>query len=338
MERRRFRIGTFNVHNLAMPGTSVYGRKYTDKEFGQKIEWIAGQLSKMKPDLVGFQEVFEEEALRKALAASPATKDFKHVVMGEPSGNDKPKVALASRFPLEAPFSHDTFQKSGTFSMEGKDVPVSEFSRPVLQAEVAFPAKQGTVKLKVFVVHLKSKRPKVSPGESETDVMAIARGQARSLVIRAAETVALRDILVKILHGDGKPAPLVVLGDINDSGDSVTSEIFSGTPPYRRWKEQDRQSSWETLLRNVKDIQSRVSYEDHYYTHIFNGRFHALDHIYISDILQKGNKDCIGYVEYVKVFNDHLVDETLSPAGKEFAESDHGQVVCTLCFPDKTTQ
>ena len=44
----------------------------------------------------------------------------------------------------------------------------------------------------------------------------------------------------------------------------------------------------------------------------------------------RANPEYRGYVEYVKVFNDHLIDETLSNEEVPVTQSDHGQVVATI--------
>lgn len=60
-------IATFNVENLVGPDKPIYDEDkphYTLDIYHQKIAWIKEQLIKMNADIIGFQEVFEEEALR----------------------------------------------------------------------------------------------------------------------------------------------------------------------------------------------------------------------------------------------------------------------------------
>ncbi|MEX5729864.1 hypothetical protein Ga0609869_003217 [Rhodovulum iodosum] len=59
-----FTIATFNVKNLIGPGREYYRfEQYTQEEYAWKEDWLASQLTAMNPDIVGFQEIFEEEAL-----------------------------------------------------------------------------------------------------------------------------------------------------------------------------------------------------------------------------------------------------------------------------------
>jgi predicted extracellular nuclease len=183
----------------------------------------------------------------------------------------------------------------------------------------------------VFVVHLKSKRPIFRRDNvDKDDPLEIAWGQALALVTRATEATALRYILVETMRHNKQP--VVVMGDINDNAHAVTSEIISGTAPFRRLPQHKKAAIWDTLLSNVKDIQARISYQDFYYTHIFNGFCESLDHIFVNEEFVRSNPGCVGFVEYVKILNDHLIDETLSPEEVSKTRSDHGQVVATIKF------
>jgi hypothetical protein len=60
------------------------------------------------------------------------------------------------------------------------------------------------------------------------------------------------------------------------------------------------------------------------------GHHDSLDHILVSQEFVRQNPRRLGYVEYVKVFNDHLIDQTLSHDKIPKWQSDHGQVVITM--------
>ena len=124
--------------------------------------------------------------------------------------------------------------------------------------------------------------------------------------------------------------PLILLGDVNDSGLAVTTRLLSGEPPHRKYPMDVKKEIWDVLLYQAKDIQARRSFEDYYFTHIHNGHHEALDHILVSQELVEENPNHIGRIGYVKVYNDHLVDETQSDDDIPSWESDHGQVVATL--------
>jgi predicted extracellular nuclease len=61
------RIGQFNVLNLVKEDEKFYNNNiYTKEEVEAKVEWIAGMLKKMDAGLVGFEEIFHIEPLKKA--------------------------------------------------------------------------------------------------------------------------------------------------------------------------------------------------------------------------------------------------------------------------------
>lgn len=69
----RFTISSFNVKNLIGPDQEYYRfQKYTPEEYAWKQDWLAEQLVTMDADIVGFQEIFEETALRDVVAEADA--------------------------------------------------------------------------------------------------------------------------------------------------------------------------------------------------------------------------------------------------------------------------
>lgn len=323
MSRKYFKVGTFNLLNLAAPGERYYNREYRQHEFDRKVNWLTYQLNRMNADILGFQEVFSLGALQQVLAASNMYNGAS-IKMGERNG-EGPAVALVSRF--EA-LDYDTFvdfPPPAILEFDGIAMPIKQFSRPVLRAKLKI---HDDLVINVFVVHLKSKRPKIPEGVDRHDPREQALGEARSLMIRAAETTALRYLLLDTLENTSHPA--IVMGDLNDDGGAVTSKILTGAEPFRRLDLRVKQKIWDVHLYNVKDIQARQSYRDVYYTHLHNGHYDSLDHILVSQEFVRQNPQRLGYVEYVKVYNDHLIDETLSDDRVPLWESDHGQVVATI--------
>lgn len=60
-----FTIASFNVKNLIGPDREYYEfQVYTPEEYAWKKAWLADQIMTMDADVVGFQEIFEEDALR----------------------------------------------------------------------------------------------------------------------------------------------------------------------------------------------------------------------------------------------------------------------------------
>lgn len=64
----RFTIASFNVKNLIGADQEYYKfQSYTPEEFSWKQDWMSDQLLTMDADIVGFQEIFEEDALRAVI-------------------------------------------------------------------------------------------------------------------------------------------------------------------------------------------------------------------------------------------------------------------------------
>lgn len=324
MSRSNFRVGTFNLCNLALPDVNYYrNESYSPETYQKKKRWTAIQLDRMRADIVGFQEVFHPRALQEVMQQSEYCRGF-NLVATEPT-SDTPMVALASRFPiLDHQYIVD-FPATAQLDVQGAPMPFTHFSRPVLSVRLQL---TEAIECTVFVTHLKSKRPIFPEDADRNDPVEIAKGQARSLMLRAAESIALRVLLMQVLQHSTHP--VMVLGDMNDGGTAVTSQIISGQVPHRRLDTDRKRKIWDVLLYHVKDIQARQSFNDFYYTHIHNGHYDSLDHIMVSQEFVTQNPNRIGRVVYVSLLNDHLVDETLSNDPVPDWQSDHGQVVASI--------
>jgi Endonuclease/Exonuclease/phosphatase family len=320
---KNFRVGTFNVYNLIQPNQTYYGnKKYSEADYAKKTTWIGGQLERMRADIVGFQEVFHPDALKPALEKSGILT--KAEIAFAPNQEGTPGLAIASRFPILEQQVYQAFPDNALLDIEGATIPLSKFSRPILSARMKV---TESIECTVFVAHLKSKRPLLAEGSDRNDPLEVAKGQARSLIIRAAETTALRTLFMQTLRD--RNHPVIVLGDMNDNSLAVTTQIITGEQPFRRLPLEQRKAIWEVYLYSVKDIQARQSYGDFYYTHIHNGHHESLDHILVSQEFAAQNPDRLGRIGYVSVLNDHLVDETITE-GVENWQSDHGQVVVEI--------
>lgn len=367
---RSFRVATFNVENINRAGVFFAGRPqdaaYDTAALEAKASWIGDILDASRADIVGVQEVFSFEALELAASKSQYLVKSGPVTIRAPGAegrqNEKtnaegrieaegPFVGLVSRFPVLSVDSISAFPANvalriptGLHDNAGDVVtlPISAFERAVLKARIA--VKDG-VEITVLVAHLKSKRAKFLPGEDVEDPVIKALGAARSLIVRAAEAVALRSIVSGII-GDKEPGakgePLIVLGDLNDDVPSVTSQIIAGEEPPHYWPREQKQKIWDTLLHSVHDIQEAQSYRDVSYTHIFNGRYELLDHIFVSQEFVRQFPNRIAEVRNTRIFNDHIFDRRLAAPGERTNSalrpvslgSDHGVPVTEFTFPN----
>jgi endonuclease/exonuclease/phosphatase family metal-dependent hydrolase len=332
MAKQFFRIGTFNLLNHARPDFPVYGKKiYSAAAYQQKCEWTAAQLLRMQADIVGFQELWQLEALEDVLEAAPLNSaklypDKPNLLISDANQNG-PRVGILSKYPIQGHTIIKDFPDNSQLSTSDLQIPYKDFSRPVLVAQIAL---TDSLICSVIVSHLKSKRPDFGsqPGVDEDDPLERAKGQARSLLRRAAEATALRAIVLDTLTKTQQP--VIVLGDLNDNDTSVSTQVITGEPPFRYLAKAKREKRWAELLQNTKDIQARQSRSDFYYTHIFNGHYDSLDHILVSNHFAAQNPDRLGRVGLISLFNDHLIDQTLSNDSPPKWLSDHGQVVAEI--------
>ena len=319
-----FKTGSFNLYNLVIPDHIYYENKvYSVDDYQKKIGWIKSQIQKMDTQIVGFQEIFQKEALAAALNGTQFSNEHIHV-LGETG--DSPIVGLASTFPLNGDPQSITEIPSSVFDAI-VDLPneYSKFSRPILKAKLVL---TGEITITVFVCHLKSKRPTILDGEDEDDFSFQAIGQTRSLLRRAVEASGLRSLVLDELAENDNP--VILIGDLNDSTRSVTSSLIAGTTPWKFDSFEKKKKYWDRSLYSSFDIISQKSFKKDWPTHIYNGHYEELDHIYVSQEFFFRNRDRIGDVNFVHIFDDHLKDDTLSKDGLPKWQSDHGQVVVTI--------
>lgn len=327
---KTIKVGTFNLMNLMLPDKPAYGGTlyYSQSEYSRKAKWVEFMLNQMDADVICFQELFHREALTRIIKNMPKYRRA-HLYVADETG-DQPCVALLSRYPVENVEVYDEFPEDAIidFNPKGRErvvLPFNTFTRPVLKADIRI---DGYGIITFFSVHLKSKREIFYNNENEQNPVDLARAQSRSLMLRASESVALRSLVAESLSIPERP--VVVCGDVNDIGTSVTTRIISGDVPEHRLADRVKKHIWDVLLYHVKDIQARRSYQDFYYTHIHNGMYESLDHIMVSQELVTEYPRNTGRVGLVSVYNDHLVDQTFTSQRQDKCKSDHGVVVCTL--------
>lgn len=327
---KTIKVGTFNLMNFMLPDRRFYNGTlfYTKDEYRRKSEWVEFMLNQMNADIIGFQELFHREAMLRIIKNNPYYRKAR-LYMAEEDG-EQPSVALLSRYPVENIEIFTLFPENAVidFFPKGKDavaLPFTTFSRPVIKADIRI---RDYGLITVFVVHLKSKRAVFYAGEDSQNPVDLARALSRSLMIRASESVALRALVSQALEEPERP--VILCGDVNDTGNAVTSRIISGEVPQHKLSDSVKKHVWDLLLYHVKDIQARRSYQDFYYTHIHNGMYESLDHIMVSQELVTEYPRNTGRVGLVSLYNDHLVDQTFTQQGQDKCKSDHGVVVCSL--------
>ncbi|SIQ69770.1 Endonuclease/Exonuclease/phosphatase family protein [Janthinobacterium sp. TND4EL3] len=315
--QQEIRFATFNVCNLAPAGTKLYDNlePLSPAQYEAKAEWTARQIDLLDADVIGFQEIFSQAALRDVLSR---TRRYREAVQAgydaaDAAGRMLPTVALVSRLPLAGPgVAHADFPAGISLPADASDDNPCRFARAPLHVQVMLPGGQLT---DVVVLHLKSRRPDYRHGEG-SDALAYALANLRSLQRRGAEAVALR-VLVSELGRSGRPR--IVLGDFNDIANAVTTSIVMGAGAP--CEPQGVRPEMRERLYDANAIALRQDAARHAgYTNIHDSAYMTIDHILVSEHFHPASPRAIGAVLDVNYLNDHLL------LGLPHA-SDHGQVL-----------
>ena len=115
----------------------------------------------------------------------------------------------------------------------------------------------------VFNCHLKSKLGEFVKPEGaafapesnplEYDPVGRALGELRSMLRRTAEAAVLRKLIVEELALDN---PVLVLGDMNDGDQAVSSAVIIGERPYKNYSWMRRQYA-TTAIPMSKTLKSK---------------------------------------------------------------------------------
>jgi endonuclease/exonuclease/phosphatase family metal-dependent hydrolase len=278
----------------------------------------------------------------------------------EEDGRRRPGVAVLSRHPiLSAEAVQDLTDmpvETGFQTLDGDDAgawKLKSLSRPIQRVVIDIEGHEVTV----LNGHLKSKHgdyDQLANGERPAenllafDPEARAMGALRAALRRMGEAIVMRRMVLKELTAN---RPVIVLGDMNDSVTSVSSEILSGERPFKNYawmrrhdaeRENDRYSDEENdqiqqamrgvLLESAERIFVKKAQRDMVYTAAFNGVYESIDLILLSRHFQEEHADQIARLDYLKCYNDHLTDGSFEEAPYNKLASDHGQLVATLSW------
>lgn len=318
--QQEIRFATFNVYNLALPGMLCYANlaPCTTAEFEAKTDWIAYQIDRLDADVIGFQEIFSQAALRHALAKSARYADAQHIGF-DPIAHDgqlTPSVALVSRLPVGEVKTYSALPHQLAVALPGDGKVMTRFTRPVLHVQVAL---SEALVAHVFVLHLKSQRPDYGGGTDQNNPYQSDLGYLRSLVRRGTEALGLRYLLIDCIR-QGR-VPLVVMGDFNDVAGAVTSRIVMG-------EDRPDQNDFDDRLFDSHRIQLRAdSLRNVSYSTLHQGQFQTIDHILVSEEFNPASRRAVGEVLEVLYLNDHI--QLARPE-----TSDHGQVLMRVRLYD----
>ncbi len=315
------RIATYNLENLGPPFVdpdSLPNPESRDAAWlahERHIESARRMLGRLRADVVALQEVLDEKTLRETLAGT-VYESYEATPL-DPAPDVERHQVILSRFPIKQFRLHR--QESRVFWVHHGDADPSpvEWSRPIVEANVALP---GIGPTRFFAVHLKSKRPsevhrvvKTSHG-GWPSLAAHSEGEVLSSLKRVGQALEVRR-LVDALHERYDDARAVVLGDCNDTVDSVPVSIIRGS-----YVGAKNPALWD---KELYPVELSVP-EEKQYTLIHDGKPQMIDHILIS-------RSLLGHFQTATVLNETVRDHASAhPPHLFFPDSDHAPVVMEL--------
>ncbi|MEE1673711.1 endonuclease/exonuclease/phosphatase family protein [Agarivorans aestuarii] len=331
------KVATFNLYQYLEPGNYWYQKKsknkYSPEKWEEKREWIKNTLNDLAADIVGFQEVFSKKSLKQLCSEAGYTNFASVGSVGrdetDPTIYNHPVVALASKYPIRS------VSEVGTSGELVRTLGLKEgfsFSRTPIKALIET-EEFGLVR--VYVLHLKSKRPlytKAYDVEDELEdrvlqeMIGQSKGKIASLLQRGTEAASLAsDVIIEQRYS---ALPTIVLGDINCDFNSVEYDSMCPTGYYT--PKIEGPSDYEDSA-NVKPIYDKLKLYSGYSvadtksnapTHYFGSKGSTLDYAFVT-------QELINSVTEHKVWNEHIADtETLKelPGADKKATSDHAVV------------
>jgi endonuclease/exonuclease/phosphatase family metal-dependent hydrolase len=326
MKLRTLDIASFNLLNLNEPGLPLYRDDdgWSQAAYDRKIDWTRRVLSRLKPHVMGFQELWHRDSLKRAVEAAGLAGDYDLLIPPDADGKRIVCAAMVAKGLLVGrPEWITDFADAFVLESRGDDPQTAAISvklRSVLHFTIR--PRDTLPPVDVFVCHFKSKAPtrvfreRWFNADRETYKPHQANlGSALSTIRRTAEASALRFLLTGLMRGND--APVIVLGDINDGQLSNTANILTEQP---RYLVGDSLGGGDAALYTAQTLQEYRNTRDVYYTHIHQDMMESLDHILVSQEFYDNSRKRVWLFDGMVVMNDHLNWDD----HKESGTNDHG--------------
>lgn len=317
------KFATFNLFQFSAPPYSFYIKKdkFKEEEWSKKVKWIKEQLLKLDADIIGFQELFSIDELKKIC------KDIGYeyfLIVDTPKTDKKNQnifittvVALASKYPI---ISHKKVRYDIASIKKHSFKGTFAFSRVPIKAIIELP---NRTKIAVYVNHFKSNRLNefefifnkntTLEEKIEKTKESLEKNYSPSLKQRLCETSSL--------YFDIKESkiPTIFLCDLNDKEFSLCIDALTNGKYHN---EEDKITLYDAYYHNKEEIYNPHPEQNEIKrvpTSYYQGYGNVIDYIFVSKEL----KDKI--ISY-KVYDEHLQK---NPNGS-LLESDHAQVLCEI--------
>lgn len=277
------RLATFNLKDFFLPrGPSEHA------VFEAKVANVARELRRANADVVALQEVGAPELLDRLVTKELADLGYEAPVVGS---QDKRGIrnAILSRLPVLWSQVHTAKTLPFPKFVEGDPDPFPgriPLRRGVVHVRVDAGGDLGEVD--VMTAHFKSNLPaplKSKDGVELPDTSLRAHGESamRSLVQRAAEALYVRGLVDDVLTALPDHA-ICVMGDLNDTVESLPVRLLCGIDPLSRFR--------------LHPIAADVP-EERRFSCYHGGGASLIDHMLLSEKLHRARKD-------VAIFNEAL--------------------------------
>jgi endonuclease/exonuclease/phosphatase family metal-dependent hydrolase len=283
-----FKVMTWNVENLFLPGTAS-GAK-TTAAYEDKLQSLSDVILAIEPDVLGLQEIGDLEALA-ALQARLGGR-YPHEYISQSPDKRGIRVGFLAKFPIAESEEITTFLPSGLNKVVGHTAAditeITAMSRGAIRIAVELPSGR---RIQIMNAHLKSKLlsfPSTTGGQrfQPQDENERARVAGLALLKRTAEAIALRVKANELLENNSSES-LILLGDFNDTPSAATTQILQGptgseigTAGFSRSDAGD-----DTRLFNLAALIP----EARRYSRIYRGSKELIDHIFVSQELLPGS-------------------------------------------------
>jgi endonuclease/exonuclease/phosphatase family metal-dependent hydrolase len=309
--RVRFKLLTFNVHNLGRADNS------DDRTYRAKIDYLSDVLTRLAPDVAVIDEVREPESFDEL---ADRLGPYPYRFLGDaPPVNRRIQIGILSRFPILEQGQWREFPavlpgpKAGTMRLA--------FRRAMPWSRLELP--NGETLLAV-AVHLKSRRAAAEEiPETESPRRRRLLGRSLSNLIRIAEAAGLRCLLDETM--DRKTADhYAILGDFNDSPNSTAVSLVMGL------EDEEGSELVQSEERRLFQALWRVPL-DRAFSYVGRGQRHLFDHILVSQRLSLGL--VVAGVES-QLLEAERRQHSDHPEG--YPRSDHAPVWATFELPART--
>lgn len=230
-----FTVMTWNIENWFRPDHPSGSGPRDQETYQRKLTNLVRTIQAVSPDVIGLQEVGDEDAfgdLRRAL-----NNRYPYGRVSRLPDARGIRVAFLSRLPLLQARDVGDMPPEGLTNVPSGDGSraITSMGRGILKATVVL---APGLLVNVVNVHLKSKLITYPNGRRfPLDENERVRYMGYALLRRAAEAAAVRVLMNELMTGNNEPA--ILMGDFNDGPEAVTTQMMLG-PADRSLAHRDR--------------------------------------------------------------------------------------------------